>query len=52
MGASRFFIGFIASQLLFSVLWDLVVLHIPPTPWRVFGVLLTFGGALLVVLKK
>lgn len=52
LGATRFFIGFIASQIIFSVVWDQFALGISLNPWRLFGILLTFAGALLVVTKK
>lgn len=50
LGASRTFIILVASQLLFGLLWDRLVLHLE-FPWtRIVGVAVALCGALIATL--
>jgi uncharacterized membrane protein YdcZ (DUF606 family) len=47
VGASRVFIGIIAAQIVFSLLWDSVAESVPVTPLRMLGAFLALAGAFL-----
>lgn len=52
VGALPVFLGFIAGQIIVSIAWDAYFENIPLNSIRIFGALLTFVGAMLVIWKK
>ncbi|MBI4237612.1 MAG: DMT family transporter [Deltaproteobacteria bacterium] len=52
IGALRVFLGFVAAQIVVSLVWDLTVEKIPVSLTRVAGALIAWAGVLLAGWKR
>jgi len=51
LGSTQVFVGFIAAQIVTSLLWDIFVVKSPVLATRILGAALTVAGVLLVSLR-